>query len=424
MILRTRAAVEYGITYTLEQVPRGASSSLGAADNSNPFLERKLETFSSAYNEFNIQTSLGTTFEAVTAGADVSQPPLVARAEGYAGGTVVVKLNNGRTARRVSLNLADTGATLGGWVTTAITAGTAYTDALALVTTLIEASGKDLQIYRDKTTLDPKDIGSGSSRNNIERNPDWWGDSDWDLSGAPIWNSGSNSPKYGMAMVTEDHLLAAHHYKPSVGAYVEFLGANGVVYTRQIIGENSRTPDDAAILDDLHVFTLGPPPTGFVENVTPFELVGPWIHTDGPDGYYGWVVGVSLSQTRKGYFTIGISPIASTATRSGTYNGQSFTVRNGPLVTGVVEVNGSPYLPNQYRLSGGIPGDSGGANFHVTASGLKLAGLFEHPNGGPLPDEALLNAMISTPDANAVARGNLVSPTGRTVTVAPDPTLP
>jgi hypothetical protein len=31
--------------------------------------------------------------------------------------------------------------------------------------------------------------------------------------------------------------------------------------------------------------------------------------------------------------------------------------------------------------------------------------------------------MIADADADAIARGNLVSPTGLTVTVAPDPTL-
>ncbi len=432
MTIHARSALEIGIPCVVTLLPRGGESSLGESDFSNPFVVRKLETWTGAYNAHHISASLTVTAENLSPGsADIDGFPVVDRAASYPadGTTVRIRLSNGRTRKTLSLNLATSGSPVGGWKGYSIVPDTQYTAALDLLTPLIETDGKDVQVYRDKSTLIPKDIIHGSSRNNIERNPNWWGDSDWDISGIPIWNSSSNSPSNGMALVTPNHLFAAHHYKPSVGTTVEFLGNNGVVYTRTIIGQCSYVPaTDQALLADSFMFTLDPAPPGFAANVIPVELIGPWLVEEGVDGTYSVMAGMFLNQNRRGYFMIGLGLGASGVVDpyyrvlEGTYNGVAIDLPvSGLPALGLLELDGEPYLDNQYRGEP-ISGDSGGPYFHITPTGLKLAGLFDTP-GGPYPDGTLLNAMIGSSDADAISRGNLASPTGSTVTVATDPML-
>jgi hypothetical protein len=109
------------------------------------------------------------------------------------------------------------------------------------------------------------------------RNPDLWC-ADIDRTCISPWNSNGGVRKAGV-LITPRHVYNADHYKYPVGTIVRFVGMDGTVYDRTVIG---RSVDDD---QDIAIYTLD---SDLPAAVTPCRMMPPeTLPQDGPyEGTY------------------------------------------------------------------------------------------------------------------------------------------
>jgi hypothetical protein len=277
----------------------------------------------------------------------------------------------------------------------------------------------------------------------IVRNPECWG-ADWDLSGVPVTHLFGGFFGGG-AMVTARHLCCSNHYSPvdKRGTVLRFVGNNGDIITRTVI-EQSTGSDVAGNIGnptlpvgDVCLYLLDSP---VPETVAVYPIVGPWrfektlLSSSG--GISDWWFDRSMAFVVTDQFrNVEITVIGNPVTSFTTYSVPYTEVATPPLdfsyevtadeVGTFLYISGS-YPPKDYGdfVAYPITGDSGSPAFiPLPNDQLALGCVLTLPNGGTLLHKPMLDEMIAEVDARAISRGVLASPTGLTVTVAPDPTV-
>jgi hypothetical protein len=259
------------------------------------------------------------------------------------------------------------------------------------------------------------DVYSGGPRNAA-----CWASS-VDLTGIPYSNTSGGSQK-NSAAITRQHLPGVKHFPMPVGTVITWKTAANVSVTRTVVGVSTSN----AFTGDAIVYTLD---SQLPESIKSYPVAGRWLFiTDdsGPAFTVGnQFVSVFVNQDRKiSWFQIAYYEAGTLAKQSGTISGETVTAAATTLHFGALL--GDQKIPEmddyQAFFIGSRVGDSGSAVFVPVASGLAIASVFTNYVSGPFMDENFMNALIASADADAIARGSLVSPTGLTVTVAADPT--
>ena len=383
---------------------------------------------------------------------DLSEWPNVKRADGYTANEGRLEfLFKGAKYRR-SYWIGNSGSQADITYTNAVKTGTMLAYFHDLVMAAASASGKDELFFRNKNTLVPMEITAGTGYLNAQPNPNCWS-AQWDFTGVPIWLSAGGppyaggGPNHGGAPVTSRHFVEAHHYQSPVGTEWAWMLPDGSIVRRHSIGVNSRPAGSDyiettwlnSIPGDIRIHTLDSPlPAG----VKVYPLVGSWSRfhvsngTPGtaypfltPASFKSPLVGIYLDQRRRAWFMGSYSQDCSQNADSVAeidWNGTlaSVTYDTVGLGGGAIEGDLKTAIDATGRLRWGISGDSGSACLvPLNSTDLALLTCLTVPGGGPCYEEARMNLLIASADADAIARGNLSSPTGLTVTVAPDPTL-
>lgn len=382
---------------------------------------------------------------------DLSEWPLVKRAADYTANQGTIEYRKGGARYRRDYRVGNIGTLADLYYTTAVKAGTMLEYFHNLVITAASAPGKDDFFFRTKSTGVPVQITSGTMYQTVEPNPNCWV-SQWDLTGVPIWLSagsgGGGGPNHGGVPITSRHFVEAEHYHSPVGTEWKWMLADGSLVSRTSIGVNARPAgvDQAQtqwlneIPGDIRIHTLNAPlPAG----VKVYPIVGPWarIHktTGSPSTSYPWqtpvsyyhpLVGFYLDQRRRAWFmgrydfdaVYSVCHAIAEINWNGTPIALNYTTTG--LGGGAVEGALKTQIDATGRMRLGISGDSGSALLvPLNSTDLALLTCLTVPGGGPCYEEARMNLLIASADADAIARGNLASPTGLTVSVAADPTL-
>lgn len=354
------------------------------------------------------------------------------------------------------------GFTMGVGTTTAyevllgVNTGTRMSYPFDLLYAAATASGKQEYYYRYISNQAPAALtGATAAVTLIEKNPLCWA-TQWDFSGVPVGFANPASPtlfnpQHGGCLITRRHLVEARHFVSPVGAKWAFIGTDGEIYYATSIGvspyqapePNSYTNEYFKLSEfqgDIVVHTLDfelPP------EVKVYPVAGSWISQYVSGSYdVGYAIVenhsfpnfyVWLDQKRRARFNgIMNNDTVSQATtiKSTIYQGITTTPAAAYLLAGAIPPPTSPSelfydLFQNGRMAYGVRGDSGSSIFYPKADGgLIVCSGFTAPGGGPCYSAARLNPQIAAADANAIVRGYLNgTPTGLTVTVAPDPTL-
>ena len=265
-------------------------------------------------------------------------------------------------------------------------------------------------------------------------NPSCWA-ADFDFSGVSIWNSRSNDARRAVTAITARHGAMAWHYRLYVGDTVKFTDGTSI-YTRTVIGTTREqgaagTLNSNPLIGDKCVVLWDSP---LPETIAIYPVMGNWIYDQSsPEGDYYAGCGFRVNQQRKILAMFSAFPYTSYKVTDivGNINGTPATLAGFEVAAFAMRsssfADASPggFLDtfiNQYIPI--VGGDSGSPSFWITGPAeMALWTTFTHPAGGPRWDETVTNLLIEDADLDAIARGNLVSPTGLTVTVAPDPTL-
>ena len=324
-----------------------------------------------------------------------------------------------------------------------------------LVIAKASQSGKSDEFYCRKSDNLPVPVHVGTTHTTVKPNPNCWVAGGWDFTGVPIWCSAGAAPnagggsQHGGVLITPQHLAEAEHFKGEVGTVWRWMLTDGTLVERHSIGVNRVESNTNFITDawlknltgDMRIHTLNAPlPAG----VKIYPIVGPWAYlvtsTGTPNGTYTWqtpltvacpLVGIYLDQQRRAWFVGSYNSdcqIGSNAIASNTYNGSALSVGSASVGFSGLSPSANGAFVDQINATGrhrlGISGDSGSASFvPLSATELALVTCWTSPASGPTYEPPRCNALIASADADAIARGNLSTPTGLTVTVAPDPTL-
>lgn len=254
--------------------------------------------------------------------------------------------------------------------------------------------------------------------------------------GTDIHGSSFSSANRG-AFITSRHWVGVRHYTVThptsagtvgiaTGNKIRAIDDSGTLHERTVIGTSA-----ALSTLDLVVATLDSPlPAG----VTPLPIAGSWliqspVQTGRTLSYFasGLVYHVANNHNLKLALLQSVYSKSSATVFNSSSGHELFLISvlsNNAAVEIADALLGSPDLSPLY--SQGQSGDSGGPIMVQGSSGPVLVTLWSYSFGGYFigyDDGLLPNAMIASADADAVARGNLASPTSLTVTVAPDPTL-
>lgn len=443
-ILRSKSDVLLLPSFSSTTIEISISFSDGTAYDGD-FLVCKLRTYANGRYEYQVATDADS-YENITPDIlDLSEWPLVKRVEGATEFTGIMEFTKISAKIRRTFAMADQGLAMGSIVISeSILSGTVLSHTHNLVWSAATAVGKSPYYYR---TIGGSGVSMGSNWNTVQPNPDCWLAS-WDFSGVPIWNSNTNSPAKGGGLVTNRHLLEAGHYSRPVGTVLKFMAPDGSVTTKTVIGESKINTTGVAITDqkasdfvgDLRILTLD---SAVPAEIKVYPVAGDWScvtnSVASPETASPWkarhtvqapVAGIWLNRFRSGKFagnyradTVDSNPYQLTDV---VFNGTEYDVYCDTVgYTGAIAGTtiGDAVTANTYH-GYGEGGDSGSPNFiPLTASTMALYMTFWTPGGGSRPEPVRVNALIASADADAVARGNLGTATGLTVTVAPDPTL-
>ncbi len=266
-------------------------------------------------------------------------------------------------------------------------------------------------------------------------NPSCW-IADVDFGAVSVANNttGSWQAQRAGTAITERHVLAAGHYPLAYGAQLRFVDAAGDLHTRTVIGSFIA---GAGFAIDWQIVVLDSDLPG---TITPMKIPGDWMTQNevpppflgGNGAYRVGGVAVRLDQFKQCKAALVGSTLGETY---GYYIQQSYGgVSHAPFfstgyITGdasALSVNLLSSLDPAY-FSEPISGDSGSPVMVVIDDEPILLFCFHSPISGPRTwshNGAVLNSLIVEADRNAIARGNLITETGYTVSVASDPSLP
>lgn len=406
----------------------GAAFTTTVAGVEDSMLEQS--TSAASWNEFGFSAPLNetVTYESLTPSCGTIEDGRLVRAG--SGGMVSVKATSAGRSKVIHCNTGSTSA-----VTTRFSTYADGSDSLTLANNILSRINEtsELTFFTNYTNVQT------GGQTIFTKNTNCWLYG-VNMSGCAIdgniFNTYSSANKG--ALITSHHLLGADHWQstfPSpgtgansnnglrVGQTFRFRGEDGTVHSRQIIGVGRG-------YGDCVVATLA---TGLPASVTPFKLAGDW-HARNPtatnssqNSYWNGGAVFYLDQEYKARFMLGATKARVSASNYGpTYpNSSSQSIFNTPsqdsALTGAALVSGKTAFFRE-----GIVGDSGSGIFYLVGGEAILVGTFYYPNwchAVGIANGVLANEMIAAADADAIARGSLVSPTGLTVTVAADPTL-
>jgi hypothetical protein len=258
-----------------------------------------------------------------------------------------------------------------------------------------------------------------------------------DFSGVSIWNSRSGTTalktERAATLITRRHAVMAWHYRLYVGDVVKFSDGTNI-YERTIVGTTRDTGINGVfnsnpVIKDRCVAVLN---ADLPETITSYPLLGDWFFKEiSPTSTYYAYAGVYLNKNRQaGIIWSPQTAYSFSGTESGYVSGSP--VSTAYATVALNRITSSTYTNNPESAFCGryeshaapvISGTSGCPVFVPVTGGLALLTTFTSVMTGPRWDESITNLLITDADADALARGSLLAPTGYTVTVAPDPTL-
>lgn len=246
---------------------------------------------------------------------------------------------------------------------------------------------------------------------NYVRNTNNWASS-VDLSCLSVATSANNRWYFETPgiLVTPRHIRVCTHYHQPVGATYRFLTSDGQLRTVTSIGTSVNRKDAL-------IHTLSEDVTGCV----PAKVGGAWLTQTAGDRFY--CCGLSITTNKYRQIGLGMIGYPTDVYNHGWDQTHLFSLSQ-------YDVNYFfPSLVSYGDLQADIgSGSSGHPTFTLINGELVFITGYFFSNSGPHSwnyENGVheYDAMIAEADADAIARGNLVSPTGHTVTVATDPTL-
>jgi hypothetical protein len=277
-------------------------------------------------------------------------------------------------------------------------------------------------------------LPSGGSWNtsilSATRNPSCWANG-FDLSGIGF-KSSKRAP-----LVTDRHVVVAAHYPVAVGDVLNFLKPDGTWESRTVIGTSPIDKVNPPFLQgDKQIAVLSSAPHATVNR---YPVISDdwgltcWLATfDGTTRLSTHFTGLWINQYHQIALAGNHSATAENYTaqecRYFTEAEETLGFISGVFGSGVSNFSHAGQWMDAYKtawIKNTIGGDSGSPVFYpLNGTDLALVGTITSGGGGSgLADKSVIDMLIGYADADAIARGNLVSPTGLTVTVAPDPTL-
>lgn len=243
-----------------------------------------------------------------------------------------------------------------------------------------------------------------------------------DLSAIAVGNNvaGFWSKERSGLLITPQHMIVAIHYPATIGSYFRFVDLDGVVHTRQVVGISAF---DLIWAYDVKVCLLSAP----IPEITPMKIVGEWfVLYDSWTGFrwksYRGGLGFWVDKNDDIHGALLGDSWISAAGTTFTVNGVTRTNVNVDSMMSAPFGNDAYGYPQSYY---GFPvtGDSGSPLCALVNGEPAVVQLFTTVVGGSsLWFDGVLQDLIAECDADAIARGSLISPTGYSVTFASDPT--
>lgn len=418
-------------------------------------LTHVVETTFGAEYQYTISSNADNVTAKIPSHVDLSDYPLIKQGPDYAGGVETIIFGKKGIGVSKVFGFID-GNTVINNITTGVVPGSklAYYHDICLAAAT--ASGKQNYEFKRISTGLPYSLPTSipvAALSDLARATDCWA-AHWDFSGVPIGhstNGGSTfNPQHGGALLTSRHLGECWHYHSPVGTKWAFMLPNGSIEFYKSIGMNRRPTGETpalttwknAVPGDIAIHTLDRDvnpelkkyevPDGWVREFL-FVNQSPYYQHSSLNTYLQPLASVYLDQNRSAKFH---GMYANECTSSACsweeqeWEGTTITIdcddtSFGSTPSYLTEPGGFLYDASQLgRVGDGRNGDSGSGNFLPTDSGnLICLGFFTSPWSGSSLTLDRCNALIKSSDDDAIARGNLSSHTGLTVTAASDPTL-
>lgn len=433
---KSQASIVASVEVSTESV---AGAYTDGAETNGSYHTIKTRTVTAGRLEYVVTTNADDVENLNPDSLDLTEWPRVKQVDGYVSSRGILRFSLDGVKTTRAFDIGNYGTTQTETVSTGLLSGTMLKFFHDLAYGAATTGSKTDFYYRTVSGSTPSAVTNGNHQV-IEINPTCWA-SGWDFSGVPIWSSNTNSPAKGGCMITSRHLVEAYHYARPVGTVFRFMTPTGEIIERTSIGVNRRSSsadyltalEEDSIPGDINVHVLN---SAVPAGVKVYSVAGPWSFvlssTGVPSSIYPWqtpisgyspLVGIYLDQQRKAWFlgsyNVDCFSGGGVSVSSVSYQGVNVSVAcQGAGMTGVPIgtpladlINGTP----RHRV--GNYGDSGSAVFlPVSSSEMVLAFCFTLPGNGSRPEQARMNALIASADANAGVT------TGLTVTVATDPT--
>lgn len=225
-------------------------------------------------------------------------------------------------------------------------------------------------------------------------------------------------------LITTRHIRCANHYRPNVGDLVRFVTPAGVVRELTVTGLSS------LVEPDLIVATLSAEATGCLVA----KVGASWMTQEVGNPWENYAGGMLIVTDK--FRNVGIASFGNPVGLSGFKSGPTYPRYAGANLPGAGALtiywsyDQPAFVPYQ-DIALGIGGGSSGSPWFALAGDqlIVMAQALTSNSGllswvsGPGGTGNIHNTLIAEADADTIARGSMVSPTGYTVTVATDPTL-